>query len=252
MLERGKILNGSAVRVRLCDGKRLTPKSLPDLIYGGWPEDFSSMRRIVLGTLATLVMLMPVGCDKRSESSTTPDQADQTPAPVQQPVSPARQNFSLLIMPLTLSIPAGWKLDPPDKPSFLEGPAPGGDVEISLTIMDAMDDNHHHLFVNGELDQSRLHPSRIRVRQLTSKTGLPLLERITYVTAPVQSLNSPPTTLPSQLLSWNVIVFVPYRTKIIPCSFDLIGLTQQQYDQDQPLIRALIDTATPAKTPAFP
>lgn len=208
------------------------------------------MRRIIMGVLAAL-MLVPIGCDKRPGSSSSSDQTDTATGPAEQPVSVGpRENFPLMIMPLTMSLPADWKLDPPVGPSFLEGAAPSGDLEISLSIMDAMDDRHRQLFIAGALDESQKHPRRIWVTQLKSKSGLPILERITYATRPGHA-GSPPATLPSQQLSWNFIIFVPYKQTFIPCSFDLIGLTQQQYELDQSLIRTMIDTAEPSKTPAF-
>jgi hypothetical protein len=208
------------------------------------------MRRVILALCALTVAL--IGCDKRpqSDGSNTSDAASAAPAPAESPAAaPPQINFPLKIMPLTMTLPAGWKLDPEINPSFLEGPLPGGDVEISLSLMDSMADRNRQLFVTGALDQSLKHPERIRVRQLTTKSGLETIERITYLTPPLSGGSA--TTLPSQQLSWNFIIFVPYQQKFIPCSFDLLGLTQQQYDEDQPAIRSMIDSAEPVKTPAF-
>jgi hypothetical protein len=214
-----------------------------------WLEGFL-MGRVVLQVLSVLMVLV-IGCDKRPESegsNTSTAQPTTDPAPQQAEI--AQINFPLKIMPLTLTLPAGWKLDPPLRPSFLEGPLPSGDFEVSLSLMDSMADRNRQLFITGALDQSEKHPDRIHVRQLTTKTGLEMLERITYVTSP-GNLTIGPTTLPSQLLSWNIILFVPYQQKFIPCSFDLLGLTQSQFDQDQQAFRSIIDSAEPVKTPAF-
>ncbi|MGD0462296.1 MAG: hypothetical protein ABSB74_07385 [Tepidisphaeraceae bacterium] len=212
------------------------------------------MRRVVLQALSAL-MVMLVGCDKRpqSEASNTQDTSGgAADAPAQQVASSPQVNVPMKIMPLTLTLPAGWKLDPPMNPTFLEGPMPSGDVEISLSLMDSMVDRNRQLFITGAIDESQKHPDRIHVRQLTTKTGLAMLERITYLTSPDDPATRPAATLPSQQLSWNLIVFVPYhQQKFIPCSFDLLGLTQQQYDEDQQLVRSMIDTAQPVKTLAF-
>jgi hypothetical protein len=204
-----------------------------------------------MGALAGL-MLVVIGCDKQPASPSASDQADTAADSSARPASTGpRDKFPLMIMPLTVSLPADWKLDPPVSPSFLEGPAPSGNLEISLSIMDAMDDRQRQLFVAGSLDESQKHPRRIQVAQFTSKSGLPIVARITYATAPTHAGSPPPTTLPSQLLSWNFIIFVPYKHKFIPCSFDLIGLTEQQYGLDQSLIRTMVDSAEPSKTAAF-
>jgi hypothetical protein len=211
------------------------------------------MRRLVLQSLSA-VMLILIGCDKRPQSDTSnaadPSGGASDP-PVQQVATGPQVDVPLKIMPLTLTLPAGWKLDPPLNPAFLEGPMPGGDVEISLSLMDAMIERNRQLFITGALDQSQKHPERIHVRQSKTKSGLETLERITYLSSPTDSTLQSATTLPSQELSWDIIIFVPYEKKFIPCSFDLLGLTQQQYDADQQIIRSMIDSAQPIKTPAF-
>jgi hypothetical protein len=217
----------------------------------GWRVFF--MRRVVFRALAML-MAIAIGCDKRpqSDASTSSNQADgatETPTP-QVPVA-AQQNFPLMVVPLTMSIPAGWKLDPPVAPSFLEGPAPSGNLEISLSLMDSMDDRRRKLFIDGALDEHKKHPLRIQVQQLTTKSGLQVFERITYARLPGNPATQPAATLPSRQLSWNIVIFVPYQHKIMPCSFDLLGVTQQEYEQDQQMVSSMIDTARPGKTPGF-
>jgi len=210
------------------------------------------MRRLVLQGLSALMVIL-IGCDKRPQadaSNASDTAAAASDPPAQQVPSSPQIDVPLNVMPLTLTLPAGWKLDPPMHPSFLEGSMPGGDVEVSLSLMDSMVDRNRLLFITGALDQSQKHPDRIRVRQLTTKTGLAMLERIIYLISPGDPPIQP-ATLPSQQLSWNIIVFVPYQQKFIPCSFDLLGLTQAQYDADQQVVRAMIDTAQPVKTPAF-
>ncbi len=221
------------------------------------------MGRVGMGALAAL-LLMPLGCDKRAVTPGSASPAEAASASGREPVSAdSPKNFPLLIMPLSVSLPADWRLDPPVEPSFLEGPAPSGELEISLSLMDAMDDRQQQYFIAGAIDESQYHPLRIHVRQFTNKSGLSILERVTYAalpghgrtapptTAPTTAPTAAPTTLPSQLLSCDYIVFVPYKHKFLPCSFDLIGLTELQYELDQPLIRTMIDTAEKNETPAF-
>jgi hypothetical protein len=209
------------------------------------------MRCVVVRALSTLMVLL-IGCDKRqSDATNAPDSAAASEAPVQQVNVGPQVDISMKMMPLSLTLPAGWKLDPPLNPTFLEGPMAGGDVEISLTLMDSMGDRNRQLFVTGAIEESQKHPNRIHVQQSTTKSGLSTLERVTYLTPPGDSSLPADTTLPSQQLSWNIIVFVPYEQKFLPCSFDLLGLTQKQFDEDQPVIRSMIDSAQQVKTPAF-
>jgi hypothetical protein len=210
------------------------------------------MRRAIAVTFAALLSLAG-GCDRRQDVSASPGEGDPT-AQAEMPPSwdSPRKDFPLMVMPLTIDLPAGWKLEPPVGPSFLKGPAPSGEVEISLSIMDGMDQRHRQLFIAGAIDQSQRHPRRIQVRQSTSKSGLLVVERTTYVLPLSGTATKPATTLPWQQLSWNITLFVPYKQKFIPCCLDLIGLTQRQYELDEQTIRTMVDSAKPAKTPAFP
>ncbi len=208
-----------------------------------------------LSALMLSALILFTGCDKRPQSDATsapdPSAGASAVAPAQQVSTAPQTDVPLKIMPLSLTLPANWKLDPPLNPTFLEGPMPGGDLEISLTLMDSMSDRNRQLFVDGALEESQKHSNRIHVQQLATKSGLATLERVTYLTSPGDPAIQPGTTVPSQQLSWNIIVFVPYHPKFLPCSFDLLGLTQKQFDDDQPAIRAIIDSAAQVKTPAF-
>jgi len=158
----------------------------------------------------------------------------------------------MLSVPLVLSVPQSWSLEPPQNPAFLRGVAPSGDLHIAVSMLEFMNDYNRRLFVNRALDQSRQHPERIQIRQLTGNGGLQILQKITYVNLPNDPPGqSPPATQPSQLLSWNITIFVPYRQEFIPCNFNLPNLTQQQYDQDETFIESIIDTARQDVIPAF-
>jgi hypothetical protein len=228
-----------------------------------WPEGFGMCRVVLRGfaspilsaVLTSALMVMLGGCDKRpqSEAGNAGDTSSgaATTEPVRQVSTAPQVDVPMKIMPLTLTLPAGWKLDPPLYPTFLEGPLQAGDVEISLTLMDSMGDRNRQLFIAGAIDESQKHPNRIHVQQLATKSGLATLERTTYLISPGDPEIQPGTTLPTQQLSWNIIVFVPYHDKVLPCSFDLLGLTQKEFEADQPAIRAIIDSAKSAKTAAF-
>jgi hypothetical protein len=143
-------------------------------------------------------------------------------------------------------LPADWSLDPPGSPNFLKGPAPDGNVRISLSMLESMDGNRRDRFLVAAADLAQKHPQRIQVRQLTSRNGMQILERVTYSSAtgsPGAQLSA--ATLPSDKISWNLILFVPYEKRFIPCSFDLFGLTEDQYHNDQQFVEAIVDSAQP-------
>ena len=213
------------------------------------------MRRAVLGILAAIGLQFSA-CDKRSQldpaSPSHPAEAARS-GPTTRDVSvEPRKSLSMVSVPLVLSVPQSWKLEPPQNPAFLEGTAPSGDLHIAISMLDFMNDYRRQLFVDRALDQSRQHPGRIQIRQLIGNNGMPILERILYLNLPNDpSGQSPPATQPSQLLSWNITIFVPYQQKFIPCSFDLSNLTQQQYVEDQSFIQSIMDTARQDAIPAF-
>jgi hypothetical protein len=218
------------------------------------------MRRIVLGTLAAISLFFS-GCDKSPQSdsaspSNPPDTARSAPIhsspTTRDPSLEPRKNLAMLAVPLILSVPKSWYLEPPQNPAFLEGLAPGGDVHISVSMREFINDYGKRLFVDRAVEQSQQHPRRIQVRQLTNNTGLQVLERITYVSVPNDPPGqSPPATQPTEILSWNITIFVPYQQKFIPCSFDLSRLTQQQYLADQPFIQSIVDSAQQDALPTF-
>jgi len=212
------------------------------------------MRWMLLGTLAALAM-MPAGCGKSSgqnssdPSSSEADVSAEFPT-TQQILDGPRTSIPLWVMPLALSVPEGWKVGPPVHPSFLIGRAPDGNLQISISMLDFMDDHRMNVFVSGEEDLSEKHPQRTQVTQSTTRSGLHVVETITYSDAGGNA-SSRPSTQPSQLLSWNIVVFVPYQKKFIPCSFDLLSLTQQQYTDDEPLVHSIIDSAEPNNVSGF-
>jgi hypothetical protein len=185
-------------------------------------------------------------CDKSPASSTA--QANPTTSTTKPAADPAPGPVSLISIPVLVILPPGWTLAQPGSDHILSGPAPDGPLRISLSMLDSMDSARRDRFIAGAIDQAQKHPQRIQVHQATSKNGLQLIERVTYSSAtgsPGSQLSA--TTSPSDKIFWNIILFVPYQNRFIPCSFDLLSLTQDQYRDDQQFIEALMDTAQPGK-----
>jgi hypothetical protein len=208
-------------------------------------------RHFLLGTVAAFCLVLG-GCDKQSQSSPTSADAAYSGPPTPAPQDQSLKELPLVSMPVILSVPQDWKLEPRDNPAFLEGAAPDGDVQISLSMMDAMSENTQRAYIATSLDQSRKHPLRIQIRQSTTGLGLQVLERVIYANRSGGSADqSPPATEPSEPLAWSIILFVPLQKKFIPCRFDLLKLTQQQYDDDRQFIESMIDSAQAADLAAF-
>ncbi len=205
----------------------------------------------LLGTVAALTLGFG-GCDKQPQSNSTSANSTYSEPPTPAPREEPLKELPLVSMPVILSVPQDWKLKPRDNPAYLEGAAPDGDVQISLSILDAMSDKTQRAYVAATLGQSRKHPRRIQIRQSTTGIGMQVLERITYADRSNEPANqSPPATEPSEPLAWSIIVFVPLQKKFIPCRFDLMKLTQRQYDDDRQFIESMVDSAQAADLAAF-
>lgn len=205
-------------------------------------------RQLLLGTFAAFGLLLG-GCDKQAQSNSAA--ADPTPA-ASGPQEEARGDLALISMPIVLSAPADWTLKPMENPAYLLGSGPDGDLQISLSVLDFLSDNSMRLYIAAALDQAQRHPRRIQIRQSTTSSGLQILERITYADLPETPADQPAAaTEPSEPLAWSIIIFVPFQKRFIPCRFDLLKLTQKEYDDDQQFVESVIDTARAADLAEF-
>jgi len=208
-------------------------------------------RQFLLGTVAVLTLGFG-GCDKQPQSNSTSANTTYSEPPTPAPREEPLKELPLVSMPVILSVPQDWRLKPRDNPAYLEGAAPNGDIQISLSMLDAMSENTRRVYIAAALDQSRKHPRRIQIRQSTTGIGWPVLERITYANrSNEQADQSRATTEPSEPLTWSIIVFIPLQKRFIPCRFDLMKLTQRQYDDDRQFIESMIDSAQAADLAAF-
>ena len=126
--------------------------------------------RCVLGILILLGIYLS-GCDKPQGSSTAQANAGSSAATQPAVAVPPRGPVSLVSVPVLVILPADWSLDPPGSPNFLKGPAPDGNVRISLSMLESMDGNRRDRFLVAAADLAQKHPQRIQIRQLTSVRG---------------------------------------------------------------------------------
>jgi hypothetical protein len=249
--------------------------------------------RILATVLCVVLFASFGGCDDRPHveqaSAPRPQPAAKSWPTTREFLAMPRKPTPLVYMPLTVSIPDGWKLDPPDAPTSLDGPAPSGDLEISISILAPMKTDRVNLLVQGA-HQEAVSQQGLVVHDLPPINGLKALEKISHAdlsaeptTLPSVAVNvdppgglsatmaaatvrnagvpgeqTSPTTLPAanqrsaaatagETVSWNVIVFVPYQGKFVPCSFDLIGLTPEQFAADESFVRSMLNSAVPTK-----
>jgi hypothetical protein len=214
-------------------------------------EAYLPARNLLLGTVAALCLFL-AACDKPAESAPAP-----SPAVPPTPVAPSAQDqppkkLSLINIPIVLSVPADWKVEPPNNPAYLEGAGPDGQVQISLSLLDSMTGSSRKAYIETALSQSQRHPHRIQIRQITTDNGLQIFERINYTDLPDDPADqAQPATRPSEPLSWTLVLFVPVDQKFIPCQFDLLKLTQKQYEDDRQFIESMVETSQAGNLSAF-
>jgi hypothetical protein len=193
-------------------------------------------------------------CDKSSQPDSTA-QANTTNTTPSAPNTSAaddqtRDPLPLVSLPLVVSVPHSWTVDPPVSPMYLKGPAPNGNLRISLSMLEAMDAHLRDTYIAGADQQAIAHPQRIQVREVTSKAGMKVLERRTFtIGSGIPSTQLAAATKPSDTISWDVVLFVPYHDKFIPCRLDLFELTQDQYRDDEQFLDSIVDSAEPGKFP---
>jgi hypothetical protein len=209
---------------------------------------------------ACSVLLLSLGilasaCD---EPTPLPPQALLKNPPPQEPTSRPttqqllegpRREVALAEMPLTARVPAGWSVKQLDGTTmtFLEGPTPsGGDVSIQLVERAATTPEKFHIIVEGAKKELQQFPDTMRMAELHEAAGgVKVLERQRVGEAAKSSLNEPGVK-ESPPYSWTITVFIPrdggknYET----CELNFIGLTVDQYEADQALLREIVDSVT--------
>jgi hypothetical protein len=192
-------------------------------------------------------------CDKSPQTDSTAQANTATPTPTTSTSSADDQSGQLLPLiglPVVVTVPHTWKLVPADDPSYLEGPAPNGNLRISLSMLNAMDAHLRDTYISGADQQAMAHPQRIQVRELTSQSGMKIVERRTFtIGSGIPSTQLSAATKPSDTISWDVVLFVPYHDKFIPCRLDLFELTQDQYRDDADFLDSIVNSAEPGKFP---
>jgi hypothetical protein len=187
-------------------------------------------------------------CDKQPQTTTGP--ADAVAATQPAPTEASYRTVPIVTMPLRLSLPKGWTLEPPNGPAYLEGTAPGGKVQISLSVLDTLSDAAQKAYIDTAFEQGRQHPQRIQVSQSTTTNGMRLLEKVVYESDQAGDISAP-ATRSSEPLSWTLVLFVPFEQRVIPCQFDLFKLSQREYEGDQKFVESIIDSAEPGNLSAF-
>jgi len=192
------------------------------------------------------------GCNNKPAAPPPQEQAQtqdkNKSGPTTQEIAQApRSLLSLGVIPLSVKVPAGWKVQSPDdgQSMFLQGPAPHGDIAIALSrrpeadkkLMDtiiATGEKSHHDDPTTFLRADKQKSPELTLFQ-TQKIYRPRGSGPPDASGHANPL--PP------LLDWTVSVFVPSGGgKYRDYELNFVGLTLQQYDQDKEFLNSVVNS----------
>jgi hypothetical protein len=229
------------------------------------------MKRIACGAAVMLAGIFAVGggCDDTSappphlvadQPAAKPVEAEPTRPTTQELLQGPRKPVSLGDLPLTVRAPGGWALKTLANTThvLLEGPTPSGEATIQLNVRPVINAQKLEMIVNGAKKELEQFPKSIKMVELRQITGAQVLERQRVGEMPRALPDDDPNVKPSRPFNWTITVFVARGAKHDAYELNFVGLTENQYEMDKPLLRGIIDSITvqsaadaaPASAPA--
>lgn len=200
-----------------------------------------------------LAVVLASGCD--DTPAIPPDLVLDAPvSPEAQPARPTTQELlegprhpvPLGELPLTVQAPAGWEVEPLAGTShvLLQGPTPFGEAAVQLNDRPLTTGAKFEMIVNGAKKELEQFPQSIKMVELRQIEGAQVLERQRVGLMPAPSPYDPPGVKLSPPLNWTITVFVPRGEDYDTYELNFIGLTADQYDADETLLRGIMDSIT--------
>jgi len=205
-------------------------------------------------------LIAMVGCDK----SPSPPAVSATPPPTTAPAEPRPTTQELLTgtyhpmslpgMPLSVQVPASWKLDTKSPPlTFLAGPTPSSDMSmIQLSQNGTVKPEQIDVIATGA--KKAPNGEQIKNADLRDAGKMKVLERVAVgkpETIPKVDVKGNPvvdektgqtmmvTTTP---VKWQVTAFVPYQNMYTRYDLSVVDLTTDQYEQDKRLFEKIFES----------
>ena len=208
-------------------------------------------QKLTVGFLISTGLI--VGCDKESESGSSPA-TQPTPAPLaavpttQQLLTGPRTKLDLKFAPFTLNVPQSWELKTFNDGAtvILEGSTPTDTVGISIPVYRTITADQEKALETHAKQDAIEHSDLIKSNPIRDMPGTKVIEQL-ILDAPTSA-----TTQPLQTLQWIYTLCIPNGKDFTAYDLRIIGLTTQQYKNDQAFLRSIIDTATYIPSPADP
>ncbi len=200
-----------------------------------------------------------VGCDEAPPvppadlTSRTQETPDEPARPTtQELLSGPRKVIPLGTLPMTVRVPESWKIENLDSGSItlLEGHAPSGLVQIGLAQRPFVQRDKLESILSRATKEKTDRPDIIKlldIKPLPGDAGGQILERQSLgKTLPPVALDAEGKTLskPETLYSWTITYFIPQADGFEAYELNFVGLTAEQFQVDQAMLREIIDSVT--------
>ena len=158
-------------------------------------------------------------------------------------------------LPLTMRVPASWKVEVAGGASLLRGHSPSGEVTIQLTSRPSLKQAQLESEIKGAKKEQAERPQSILKVELRPMGNGQIYERQAVGDpAPytVYDSNMQARTTTEQLFKWTIAVLVPQGDAFQRYELNFVGLTKSQYDKDKEFLQGLLDTLSYGAGPATP
>ncbi|HEY7088942.1 MAG TPA: hypothetical protein VH518_12685 [Tepidisphaeraceae bacterium] len=228
-------------------------------------------RQVLTGAVSLLAILLAwglAGCDRRPSAppqSPTAQASEETAAATQPATRPTTQELlqgpysklPLPGLPLSVSVPAGWKIESMGPATFLAGPTPTdeGRIQISHGDINTFKPDQIDMLLTRAKKEMADDPQRVKKAELRSVGQLKVLETLAF-SRPVTSPKMDPkglgvlddkgelVTVTTTPVHWTLLVFIPQGGAFARVELNFIDLTGEQLAQDQPVLQKIVDSLT--------
>jgi hypothetical protein len=218
-------------------------------------EDISMMRsRDFMKHWSIMFMLLAgiavVGCEDRAippgdYDIDSPAEAEPARPTAEELLQGPREPLRLGALPLTLEVPQSWEIWTLRAGLvFLQGPTPSGDVQIQLSSRPILTPEQLELRYAGAQAEAAENPNVRRV-DMRLVNDLTVLERLVVEPLPedaVAAEDGDPPVLLGTPLRWTIGVYVRSGAHFEVYELNFIGLTVEQYEQDEEFLRPIVET----------
>jgi hypothetical protein len=212
----------------------------------------------LLLSVATAVGLC-MGCDEPADDMTQvvlDQQAKQAAAEKALPKIPTTQELMggprsvvpLGPLPLTLKVPASWRVEVAGGASLLRGFSPQGEITVQLTSRPSIKQAQLDSEIRGAKKEQAEKPQSILKVDLRPLGNVQIYERqavgdpAPYTVYETVNGQMKEKTTTEQLFKWTITILAPQGDAFQRYELNFVGLTKSQYDKDREFLQGILDT----------